>query len=399
MASCQKRGSMASPRLSTPSKATLMLRRFGSRSAAISSGVNKVPPGRSTSRCGSTWSSASTTRKSASPAVTMGLKTRGPKRTSLRTDPPRWLMPCTSAFFTSQPAAKAASVRMSEAVSTPCPPSPATTILTTRSDMGSSSPLALGEGQWGEGEHFSYCRILPAASRHVRRVMITLKASRFRLSTRACSNFSAAATGSTTVTFGMPSDRTRSSNTILPVGAWSSVPPGAGMLLQAGHGRRAVVEDQHDVAAGRRIVDHLHQARDAAVNERAVADHADDPPGLVGGQGVAEPQAHADAGAHADQRVHRLPRRQRSQRIAADVARHDAIELLQHAENGRGAGSPGTRSAACRAPRRARAKYRRRRSAAPGRRSTRRSDTSRACLPPQCRQREVARRDTGRLPR
>ena len=52
------------------------------------------------------------------------------------------------------------------------------------------------------------------------------------------------------------------------------------------------------------------------------------------GQGVAEPQPHADAGAHADQRVHRLPWRQGPQRIAADVARHNAIELLQHAENG-----------------------------------------------------------------
>ena len=32
---------------------------------------------------------------------TMGLKTWGPKRTSLVTEPPRWLMPWTSAFFTS----------------------------------------------------------------------------------------------------------------------------------------------------------------------------------------------------------------------------------------------------------------------------------------------------------
>ena len=62
------------------------------------------------------------------------------------------------------------------------------------------------------------------------------------------------------------------------------------MLLQAGHGRGAVVQDQYDVAARRRIVDHLHQARDAAVDERAVANHADDAAGLAGGQGVASPR-------------------------------------------------------------------------------------------------------------
>src|ERR1019366_6240865 len=61
----------------------------------------------------------------------MGLYTCSPKRTSLATDPPRWLMPCTSLFFTSSPAAKATSARMSDAFSTPCPPKPAITTLVT----------------------------------------------------------------------------------------------------------------------------------------------------------------------------------------------------------------------------------------------------------------------------
>src|ERR1035438_1473481 len=59
----------------------------------------------------------------------MGLKTRSPKRTSLDTEPPRWLIPCNSLFFTSRPALNATSARMSEAFSTPCPPSPAITKL------------------------------------------------------------------------------------------------------------------------------------------------------------------------------------------------------------------------------------------------------------------------------
>src|SRR5512140_2206791 len=40
-------------------------------------------------------------------------------------------MPWTSAFFTSLPARKATSARMSEALMAPCPPRPATTTFTT----------------------------------------------------------------------------------------------------------------------------------------------------------------------------------------------------------------------------------------------------------------------------
>ena len=48
---------------------------------------------------------------------------------------------------------------------------------------------------------------------------------------------------------------------------------GAGMFLEPGHRRGAVVEDENHVASRRRVVYHLHQAGDAAVDERAVANH------------------------------------------------------------------------------------------------------------------------------
>lgn len=35
---------------------------------------------------------------------TIGLRTAGPQRTSLLTEPPRWLMPCNALFFTANPA-------------------------------------------------------------------------------------------------------------------------------------------------------------------------------------------------------------------------------------------------------------------------------------------------------
>ena len=57
----------------------------------------------------------------------------------------------------------------------------------------------------------------------------------------------------------------------------------AGMFLMAGHRRGAVVENHHDVAGRRRIVNHLRQPGHAAVNERAVADHAHHALRLAGG--------------------------------------------------------------------------------------------------------------------
>src|SRR5689334_13932688 len=61
----------------------------------------------------------------------MGLKTCSPNRTSLETEPPRWLMPWISLFLTSSPLRKAASATMSDAFKTPCPPRPAITMLVT----------------------------------------------------------------------------------------------------------------------------------------------------------------------------------------------------------------------------------------------------------------------------
>ena len=108
---------------------------------------------------------------------------------------------------------------------------------------------------------------------------------------------------------------------------------GAGVFLLAGHGGGAVVEDDQHVAGGRRVVDHLDQAGDAAVDEGAVADDADHAAGLVGRQHVAQAQAHAEAGAHADAGVHGLEGRQHAQRVAADVAGDDAVQLAQGLED------------------------------------------------------------------
>src|ERR1035438_9445613 len=66
----------------------------------------------------------------------MGLSTVWPKRTSLVTEPPRWLMPLISLFFTSKPVRTATSARMSEALSTPWPPRPATTTLVSWLGIG-----------------------------------------------------------------------------------------------------------------------------------------------------------------------------------------------------------------------------------------------------------------------
>ena len=56
---------------------------------------------------------------------------------------------------------------------------------------------------------------------------------------------------------------------------------GARVLLLAGHRRSAVVEHEHDVAGGRRVVGHLDKAADARVDERGVADHRNDAPGFT----------------------------------------------------------------------------------------------------------------------
>ena len=67
-------------------------------------------------------------------------------------------------------------------------------------------------------------------------------------------------------------------------GSWSSVRPGARVLLLAGHGGGAVVQDDHHMAGGRRVVDHLGQAGDPRVDEGGVADDADHAPRLSCGR-------------------------------------------------------------------------------------------------------------------
>ena len=63
-------------------------------------------------------------------------------------------------------------------------------------------------------------------------------------------------------------------------------------------------------------------------------------------------QPHADAGAHADAGIHRLERRQHAQRVAADVAGDDAVELRAGRSKTVRCGQPWQSAAAC--PRRRR---------------------------------------------
>ena len=106
------------------------------------------------------------------------------------------------------------------------------------------------------------------------------------------------------------------------------------MFLHAGHGGGAVIENQHDVPGGRRVVDHLDQAGDAAVHEGAVADDADHAARLLGRQHVAHAEPDAERRAHADQRIHGLKRWKHAQRVAADIAGHDAVQVAQRGEHG-----------------------------------------------------------------
>src|ERR1035437_8389077 len=108
----------------------------------------------------------------------MGLKTLSPKRISLVTDPPRWLIPWISLFFTSNPARNATSATMSDAFSTPCPPRPAITILVTlvgllntvlRYSLERSRPFIRLDAA---------CRQQPIAPGHNHRKRIALEADR-----------------------------------------------------------------------------------------------------------------------------------------------------------------------------------------------------------------------------
>jgi hypothetical protein len=84
------------------------------------------------------------------------------------------------------------------------------------------------------------------------------------------------------------------------------------------------------VAAGRRVVGHLDQSGDAAVNKRAVADHAHNAAGLVGREHVAEPEPNINL----DICINRFERRRGAEGVAADIASDDALEPPERREDG-----------------------------------------------------------------
>ena len=154
-------------------------------------------------------------------------------------------------------------------------------------------------------------------------------------------NAAGSSVGSTTATSRMPTARATSSMTTWPAGPWSSVRPVPGCSCMPVMAVVPLSRIEHHVAGGRRVVHHLHQPGDAAVHEGAVADDADHAAGLLRRQHVPQAQAHADARAHADAGVHGLERRQHAQRVAADVAGHDAVEVAQHRRTPSRCGQPG----------------------------------------------------------
>src|ERR1035441_4349828 len=288
--------------LSAPSSATFRLFLLRRVFWSIRSGGISVPPGRSCQRLFSTWLGASTTRKSASPGGTIGLKTSAPKRISLVTEPPRWLMPWISLFFTSRPQRKAAAATMSDAFNAPWPPSPAMTTFTT-----------LFGALFGEGKaRLLFERLFVSQAWQPRGVDGGIHPHRPRHAERFHQVFENHFSGAPAI------ERTARS----------------GVLLHAGHGGGAVVENDGQVAARRRIVDRFHQARDAGVQERAVADDAHHAPRFLAWQHVPQAQADGDASAHAHAGIERVERRQPAQRVAADVARHNAAQVAQRGKHG-----------------------------------------------------------------
>ena len=104
-----------------------------------------------------------------------------------------------------------------------------------------------------------------------------------------------------------------------------------GVSLATRHGRGAVV--QHADGSASLVVHGGDQRRQARVRERRVADDAHD--GTVVGARPSQLEAmrHGNRRAHVDGGVHGGQRRQRAQRVAADVARDDGLEareLLEH---------------------------------------------------------------------
>src|ERR1035438_2324471 len=302
----------SSSALSAPSSATLRLFLLRSVFSSTRSGGISVPPRRSCQRLFSTWLGASTTRKSASPGGTIGLKTSAPKRISLVTEPPRWLMPWISLFFTSSPQRKAASATMSDAFNAPWPPRPAMTTFTTLfsgdkahllfESLFVGLDLAGGEQTIAprdeDADRAAFQRLGHQAL-EPRRVDGGIHRHRPRYAERLHQVFEDHLSGAPVI------QRT--------AGAW--------VLLHAGHGGGAVVQNDRQVAGRGRIVDRFHQPGDAGVQERAVADHAHHAPRFLGWQHLPQAQADGDSRAHAHAGIERVERRQYAQRVAADVDR------------------------------------------------------------------------------
>lgn len=139
--------------------------------------------------------------------------------------------------------------------------------------------------------------------------------------------------GSIVVTSSIPMARTTSSNRSFPVRLVQQASSGTGVFLLPGHRRRSIIENQDDMTAWRRVVDHFGQPGQPAVHKGRVADDTDHPPRLLRRQHVPHTKADTDAGAHAGQGIHRRERRQHAKRIAADIARDDAIEPGQRFED------------------------------------------------------------------
>ena len=97
---------------------------------------------------------------------------------------------------------------------------------------------------------------------------------------------------------------------------------GAGRVLTACHAGGKVVADDHCDAAV--LVDGIQQTGHAAMGEGGVADHCN------GGaqSGIGGTLGHRDACAHIHAAGQSLKRRQRSQRVAADVAKHAGVGVF-----------------------------------------------------------------------
>ena len=104
------------------------------------------------------------------------------------------------------------------------------------------------------------------------------------------------------------------------------------VFLLARHGGDAVVENNNHMTGVGAIVARFHEAGNAAVDKRGVANHGDDLLGLFPREHVTEANAHTDGGTHVNHVVHGANGREGRQRVAADVARDDAVEFLEDCE-------------------------------------------------------------------